>query len=186
MQGHGHTSDGDLSTGERAGQNIGYADNLMHLYWHYEDTGFSTDGSPIKPADPVNAVTQIELFKAALPSSSGVSDDVRSYDLVWLIHLVGDAHQPLHATTRYSKDLPDGDRGGNAEMVKPATGEELPLHVYWDRMFGGYTTPQSAVHDATCNPTVLLRCLPGGITNVPIDPDRAAIDDPEVWFKESF
>src|SRR6476646_9437914 len=41
MQGHGHTSDGDLPTGERAVQNIGYADNLMHVYWHYENTGFS-------------------------------------------------------------------------------------------------------------------------------------------------
>ena len=43
-----------------------------------------------------------------------VSDDIKSYDLVWLEHLVGDVHQPLHATSRFSADLPMGDRGGNS------------------------------------------------------------------------
>ena len=164
-------------TGERAGQNIGYADDLMHKYWHFMDIGFSTDGTAIKLADPVNALTQIKLFKTALPSSSGVSDDVRSYDLVWLLHLVGDAHQPLHATARFSQDLLDGDMGGNKETVQPATGEVLLLHAYWDRMFGGYTTPQGAVLDANSD---------GAIAHVPVDAALATIDDPEVWFKESF
>lgn len=34
---------------------------------------------------------------AALPASSGASDDLRSYDLVWILHLVGDAHQSCQA-----------------------------------------------------------------------------------------
>jgi hypothetical protein len=177
VPGHGHTSAGDSPTGERAGQNIGYADDLMHKYWHFKDIGFSTDGTAIKLADPVNALTQIKLFKTALPSSSGVSNDVRSYDLVWLLHLVGDAHQPLHATARFSQDLLDGDMGGNKETVKPATGEVLLLHAYWDRMFGGYTTPQGAVLDANSD---------GAIAHVSVDAALATIDDPEVWFKESF
>jgi hypothetical protein len=29
------------------------------------------------------------------------------------------------------------DRGGNLEMVIPASGETLALHAYWDRIFGG-------------------------------------------------
>ena len=43
-------------------------------------------------------------------------------------------------------------------------------------MFGGYTTPQGAIRDAK----------ESGLANVPVDPALAAIDDPEVWFKESF
>jgi hypothetical protein len=141
------------------------------------DTAFPTsDDTPTEPADPVNALTQITLFKAALPSSSGVSDEVRSYDLVWLLHLVGDAHQPLHSISRFSTAFPHGDRGGNTEKVKPASGEILPLHFYWDRMFGGYTTPQGAVRDAKDS----------GLANEPVDPALAAIGDPEAWFKESF
>jgi hypothetical protein len=76
----------------QAAQNIGYYDNLMHKYWHFKDIGFSTDGTPLEDADPVNALTQIKLLKAGLAPSSGLPDDVRSYDLVWLLHLVGDAH----------------------------------------------------------------------------------------------
>lgn len=49
------------------------------------------------------------------------SDDVRSYDLVWLLHLVGDLHQPLHATSRFSNGLDDA-RGGNDEKVQPTKG----------------------------------------------------------------
>ncbi|MFZ1069830.1 MAG: S1/P1 nuclease, partial [Methyloceanibacter sp.] len=57
-------------SGASAGQNIGYQDKLKHKYWHYMDTAFPTpDGTPTEPADPVNGLTQIKLFKAALPSS---------------------------------------------------------------------------------------------------------------------
>ena len=39
----------------------------------------------------MNALTQFKALTATLTSSA--SDDVKSYDLVWLIHLVGDAHR---------------------------------------------------------------------------------------------
>src|SRR5262245_48474805 len=65
---------------------------------------------------------RIPVFRAALPYGSGADDDVRSYDLVWLIHLVGDAHQPLHATARFSKTFPDGDAGGNPVKIDCDTG----------------------------------------------------------------
>jgi hypothetical protein len=100
-----------------AGQNIGYADRNQHAYWHYKDIDFSPDGTPLPPSVPVDLVTQIKLMIAALPAFSGASDDVRSYDLVWLLHLVGDAHQPLHAVGRFTKQIPNGDAGGNVELV---------------------------------------------------------------------
>ena len=40
-------------------------------------------------------------------------DALKSYDLVWLMHLVGDVHQPLHCVTRFTQTEPNGDRGGN-------------------------------------------------------------------------
>src|ERR1700730_12872831 len=60
----------------------------------------------------VNVQTQIPMFRSALRATSGASDDVRSYDLVWLIHLVGDVHQPLHTTSRFTHEQPKGDAGG--------------------------------------------------------------------------
>ena len=128
-----------------AGLITGYADHNQHAYWHFKDTLYSPDGTPLPTPDPVDAVTQLKLMIAALPPSSGATDDVRSYDLVWTLHLVGDLHQPLHAISRYTLQIPSGDAGGNAESVIPATGETLALHAYWDAIFGGYSSPQRAL-----------------------------------------
>ncbi|HEX6202441.1 MAG TPA: S1/P1 nuclease [Thermoanaerobaculia bacterium] len=58
--------------------------------------------------------------------------------LAWLLHLVGDAHQPFHTSARITghPDELRGDRGGNAfELhVDPETGRPLRLHAYWDRL----------------------------------------------------
>jgi hypothetical protein len=54
--------------------------------------------------------------------------------LCWLLHLLGDIHQPLHAVTAFSPHLlnpasqPNGDKGGNG--IRLATGGNL--HALWD------------------------------------------------------
>lgn len=45
-------------------------------------------------------------------------------DLAFLVHFVGDVHQPLHATT-------NADRGGTCQQVKVVP-EEQNLHFAWD------------------------------------------------------
>src|SRR5207302_7169292 len=124
-----------------------YADRNQHIYWHYKYVMFSPDATALPSPASVDAVSQLKLMIAALPASSLATDDVRSYDLVWILHLVGDVHQPLHAVSRYTKQIPDGDAGGNAETVIPATGETIALHTYWDRIFGGYSSPDGAMSD---------------------------------------
>jgi hypothetical protein len=53
--------------------------------------------------------------------------------LSFLIHLVGDIHQPLHCSTLFNSTfkLPDGDRGGNNFMVKmkPTSANSVKLHT---------------------------------------------------------
>src|SRR5262249_54272982 len=79
-----------------ASQNIGYPDLNRHNYGHFVDNPSSDDGSQPQPFPAVNALSEIVLLSAAL-ASPATSDPIKSYDLVWLIHLVGDVHQPLHA-----------------------------------------------------------------------------------------
>jgi hypothetical protein len=105
---HDYQSHSLSQDGEHAGDNIGYADFLVHPYWHFIDLPFSPDGTELAPPDSPNALTQIRRFRDTLSSSA--SDDVKSYDLVWLLHLVGDAHQPLHATSRFSERCPKATR----------------------------------------------------------------------------
>jgi hypothetical protein len=167
----GYTNDGEEPPpGAAARQNIGYSDKLQHRYWHFIDTPFSTDGTRLVEASAPNAETQIIAFRDALNSETS-SDDLRSYDLVWLEHLVGDVHQPLHATSRFSKDLPQGDRGGNlvALCERPCLHE---LHAFWDEVLG---TSESAI--AAIKAAAKLDDAPTS---------SGAINDPHVWILESF
>lgn len=157
-----------------AGQNIGYADHNQHSYWHYKDINFSPDGTALPASDPVDLVSQARLMIMALAPSSGASDDVRSYDLVWLLHLVGDAHQPLHAVARFTRQIPNGDAGGNAESVIPTTGETINLHAYWDGLLGGYSLPSDAARNAEET-----------FASGPVEEGGANVLDPQAWVVES-
>ena len=42
--------------------------------------------------------------------TKGISWDLSdSFHLRLLIHYIGDIHQPLHASSRYTKEFPEGD-----------------------------------------------------------------------------
>jgi len=132
----GYKSDGNIppNTSE-ATKNTGYRDKYMHKYWHFIDTPFSTDGTQLPDTPKPNAETQIGVFRQTLASNA--KDSLKSYDLVWILHLVGDVHQPLHCTTRVTASEPLGDAGGNDVKLTDAPGE---LHGYWDNILGKGTT----------------------------------------------
>jgi len=69
------------------------------------------------------------VFRGILSSSAKAA--LKSYDLVWLLHLVGDVHQPLHCATRVSAAAPDGHDGGNAVKLDCTKCE---LHAFWDNL----------------------------------------------------
>src|SRR5262249_21923632 len=114
-------------------QNIGYADKLRHQYWHFYDTPLSGDGTPTKPAPASSALTEIPILRDGLAHGN---QDVQSYDLVWLIHLVGDVHQPLHGVQRFTKAQPDGDSGGGDVKLCSTPNCTYSLHSFWDGLFG--------------------------------------------------
>ena len=66
--------------------------------------------------------------------------------LSWVFHQAGDVHQPLHTVARFSKALPQGDRGGNSVVVPNprARGDRgNNLHAYWDDLIGGDDSPDA-------------------------------------------
>lgn len=165
-----YRNDGDRPQGPDAGRNIGYADKLIHRYWHYIDIPFSPDGTALTDPDIPNARTQIVAFRQTL-KDSGASDELKSYALVWLLHLVGDVHQPLHATTRFSQKQPKGDRGGNDVRVCTATGCGGQLHRFWDELLGTSEEFKAAMEKAT--------------TLEPAETKLASISDEAIWIEES-
>jgi hypothetical protein len=172
----------DLQDAPTASQNIGYADHLAHGYWHYVNQPIVSAGAQgVPPVEP-NVATQIATFRAALGDAT-LSDDVKSYDLVWLLHLVGDVHQPLHCVARFDHDLPQGDQGGN--LIKIAGNAQPP--VCEDPRYCPFGPPNElhAFVDTIAGSGYGVGPVESAVTKLPkVDAAQAAIRDERVWLSE--
>lgn len=110
--------------------------------WHYINLHFRSDRKRVtNQPEKDNVVAAIEKFRKILADKSK-SDAERADALRYLIHFVGDIHQPLHAVARDSDAHPQGDRGGNDFDIQPpfflANQPRPPrnLHSLWDSGVG--------------------------------------------------
>jgi len=170
------THNGNRPDGPPSSQNTGYTDTLRHKYWHFVDRPFSKDGTPLPMVPTPNEQDRIHLFRQVLASTTA-TDELKSYDLVWLLHLVGDAHQPLHDATRVRAAEPEGDDGGNAVVVCASapcnqTNERIKLHAFWDGALGNQSSVVTAANAA--------KNLPAA------DNGAASITDEGTWVQEGF
>jgi hypothetical protein len=111
--------------------------------WHFIDhfwQGRSDGTGDRAPRDrndieipDVNAAERLRAFRATVPcdGSNCPSESRRARHLAWILHLVGDVHQPLHTAARVTPNHPNGDAGGNSFPLVPPLS---PLHTYWDRI----------------------------------------------------
>ena len=61
----------------------------------------------------------------------------RAVALCWLLHIVGDMHQPVHAGLWMDARFPLTDEGGNRSWIRAAPGEPpQKLHWFWDSAGG--------------------------------------------------
>lgn len=92
--------------------------------WHY--VNFPRRNCHYQPArdcpDGECVIAKIDSFNATL--HSGASDAEKLLALKFLVHLMGDIHQPLHAGFGY-------DKGGNRYQIQYLT-EATNLHALWD------------------------------------------------------
>jgi hypothetical protein len=120
--------------------------------WHFVDlpvNATSYDETLLAPFIPENDVvhTLIESINVLTGQSAKFSKPIA---LRWLVHLMGDIHQPLHIACSYidySKPKPElvfdpndiisrnllakSDRGGN-KILLPIGSQGKSLHSYWD------------------------------------------------------
>lgn len=96
--------------------------------WHYDDIAVcGRDSRAHYCADGQCNTAQLQRLTAVLADKRATQAE-RNEALKWVVHLVGDIHQPLHAAT-------NGDRGGNLvpvvlEGVRTRGRENL--HRVWD------------------------------------------------------
>jgi hypothetical protein len=78
------------------------------------------------------AIEALVLNHAVLSSTESNSTE-RAVALSWLLHLVGDIHQPLHVSDQFSAKFPAGNGAGTQEYVAdPLRDSAIPLHMLWD------------------------------------------------------
>jgi hypothetical protein len=150
--------------------------------WHYLDlerdapdlTAACFGSPPLPPgtaasAGPADAciIDKIVQFERELRApGTGAAERVRA--LQFLLHLVGDVHQPLHA-------IDDHDAGGNARRVVARGLRAGSLHYYWDVEFVRRLDP---------DPDALAARLIARIA--PPDLRRWQRGEPADWARESF
>ncbi len=95
--------------------------------WHYIDLALQDSKSDIlSRCKENNCVSgRIRLFTVQLASQQASGRWSELDALRFLVHFVGDAHQPLHA-------ISDQDLGGNCELLDPPIGKANNLHALWD------------------------------------------------------
>jgi hypothetical protein len=114
-----------------------------HPNWHFIDYPLRPPAFAFEPdARPTdNVLFGIGDCEKTL-SDTNADTELRAAYLSWLVHLVGDEHQPLHAESFFNRDYPDGDRGGNDFYVMPAQWA-IGLHGLWDGLLGTSGNPRT-------------------------------------------
>jgi hypothetical protein len=111
---------------------------LDHPLWHYIDYPYKPPGQPASvPAPPPDAENLVEAFQRNVAVvQSAAPDAQKAVALCWVFHLIGDAHQPLHAAMLFTTQFPEGDRGGNLFFIRPdpSSRATVNLHAYWDNI----------------------------------------------------
>jgi hypothetical protein len=74
------------------------------------------------------------------------TDEEKEIYLTWLLHLIGDIHQPLHCTAVFSEQFPNGDKGGNDAFVRIRS-SPVKLHAFWEGLLGNGTTAGAITSD---------------------------------------
>jgi hypothetical protein len=128
----------------------------------------------VDPGD-LNAVQAVQLCLQRIASPATPRAKKATY-LLWVMHIVGDIHQPLHSTSLYTRGRfqnPGGDRGGNSIRTK----QNGNLHALWDGLLGSSNSSLNNVRGRAqkmvANP--VLRKM---------GEDSAGQVDPAVWVGE--
>ena len=91
--------------------------------WHYVNHFWRDDGTSVPEME-----TNGELIERLSSFDEVDSDPI---ELAWMLHLVGDIHQPLHSSARVTAREPEGDRGGN-DFTLDDVESWGNLHAFWD------------------------------------------------------
>ncbi len=151
--------------------------------WHYIDIPFSLDGTSTSNfvGDSFDVVRAIHFCNLALGNPSTTQSNQAVF-LRYLLHFVGDIHQPLHASTAISAAFPGGDSGGNSFAI---TGAWNNLHSLWDAG-GGFVASSLSRPLSAASKTTLSNKVAQIETAYPYTANPGVVAEPLDWANEGW
>jgi hypothetical protein len=155
-----------------------FKDEYHNATWHYVNF-------PVTPPDSMDLdepigtgvlLDQIAECQSVIQKQTSLKRRAnRAIMLAWLLHLVGDLHQPLHSVALVNNTYPDGDHGGNNFFIRTSakTNQSQNLHSLWDGLLGN----SFDVGDAARLAIKLQDDFPKSQENIQVDVNK--------WVKES-
>ena len=100
-------------------------------HWHFIDLPYVADVGRYHTYYPYdNGVWAIRHCKTKLLATN-TPTWLKSHYLAFLIHIVGDLHQPMHCINRFERRFAHGDAGGNLYLIHSRISNNL--HHFWDQ-----------------------------------------------------
>ena len=130
---------------------------------------------------PTGNAIEAAVLNAAMLANPESKPEERALALSWVMHIVGDIHQPLHVSDYYSEESPTGNAAGTLEYVwDPLRDSAMPFHLLWD----SNTFRSTKLEDIDRNTKELLAKYPRASL-----PELTAYDGPDAfrrWARESY
>jgi hypothetical protein len=137
------------------------------------------------PGEGGLALEKIIEFEKLLAGNA--KDSEKGIAVSWLEHLIGDLHQPLHASARITDKEPKGDLGGNTFLLTPEgtpRDKQENIHWFWDSIIVRADPNDKDKCDADYIDPIARDIM----KKFPLNKmqSRLALGDPEQWKRESF
>jgi hypothetical protein len=156
-------------------------EKFSHPKWHYVDFPFVPPGSAERATDheprEENILTALPLCIDKVRTSTGQEGAIY---LCWVLHLIGDIHQPLHCASLFCEQFPKGDKGGNDSLYRLGAKRIIKLHPFWDDLLGKSPTP-TTVNRGAQEAQAALDANRAEVTR-----EEQANSSVESWAKESY
>lgn len=149
--------------------------------WHYIDYPFIPAGSAMRAEQhPPHAENILTALPVCIDKARSATGQERAIHLCWVIHLVGDIHQPLHCASLFHEQFPKGDHGGNDALYRIGAKRIVKLHPFWDDLLGKGDTPGKIQHGVEEAQAALDR------NRAEVSREEQAAPTIESWAKESY
>jgi len=104
-----------------------------HSSWHYVNIPYYPGKNEVEIPKVDSMLTGFDKSRFTVSNSDKPSERAKS--LAWMLHMMGDIHQPMHSVKLVTDQFPEplGCKGGNLFFIRPADGKKsIKLHSFWD------------------------------------------------------